>query len=145
MQTTEEIAIAPSSGNIYADLGLPNPEERQTKAELARQIDAILTERKLTQRAAAAILGIPQPKVSNLLNGRLSGFSVERLMEFLTALNRNVRIIVTPTADAHERGVITVATRSRRSGIRPMRARTDGADNSKQHEAIAVSGQGARD
>lgn len=145
MQTTEEIAITPSSGNIYADLGLPNPGERQTKAELARQIDAILTERKLTQRAAAAILGIPQPKVSNLLNGRLSGFSVERLMEFLTALNRNVRIVVTPTVDAHERGAITVATQSRRGGIRPMRTRADEADNGRQHEAMTISRRSARD
>jgi len=91
MSTTEDLTIVPSSGNIYVDLGLPNPEERRTKAELARQIDAILAERKLTQRAAAGLLGIPQPKVSNLLNGRLGGFSVERLMAFLTALNRDVQ------------------------------------------------------
>jgi len=83
--------------------------------------------------------------VSNLLNGRLSGFSVERLMEFLTALNRNVRIVVTPTADAQERGSITVATHSRRGGIRPMRTRADEADNVQQHEAMAISGQSARD
>lgn len=113
MSIIEETTITASSGNIYADLGLPNPEERQTKAELARQIDAILTERKLTQRTAATLLGIPQPKVSNLLNGRLSGFSVERLMTFLTALNRNVQIVVTPTDDVEQRGEITVAVQSR--------------------------------
>ncbi len=113
MSTPEDMTIVPSSGNIYADLGLPNPEERRTKAELARQIDAILTERTLTQRAAAGILGIPQPKVSNLLNGRLSGFSVERLMAFLTALNCDVQIVVTPTEDVEQRGEITVAVRQR--------------------------------
>lgn len=85
-QAANEITITPSSGNMYADLGLPNPDERRTKAELARQIDMIFTECKLTQRAAAAILGISQPKISNLLNGRLSGFSVERLTEFLIFL-----------------------------------------------------------
>lgn len=111
MDHREDITITPSSGNIYADLGLPNPEERQTKAALARQIDALLTERKLTQRAAAALLGIPQPKVSNLLNGRLSGFSVERLLELLTLLNRDVQIVLTPTEDAHTHGKITVMSR----------------------------------
>ncbi|MGI8689074.1 MAG: helix-turn-helix domain-containing protein [Thermomicrobiales bacterium] len=121
MSTTEDITIVPSSGNIYADLGLPNPEERCTKAALARQIDAILTERKLTQRAAARILGIPQPKVSNLLNGRLSGFSVERLLAFLTALNRDVQIVVTPTEDVAQRGEITVTVRQR---LEPMAARS---------------------
>lgn len=100
--------ITPSSGNVYADLGLPNPEERQTKAALTRQIDALLTERRLTQRAAAALLGIPQPKVSNLLNGRLSGCSVERLLELLTPPNRDVQIALRPTADAHAHGKITV-------------------------------------
>ncbi len=117
MSTTEDMTIVPSSGNVYADLGSPNPEERRTKAELARQIDAILTERTLTQRPAASILGIPQPKVSNLLNGRLSGFSVERLLAFLTALNRDVQIVVTPTEDVAQRGEITVAVRQR---LEPM-------------------------
>lgn len=111
MGATEDMTIVPSSGNIYADLGLPNPEERRTKAALARQIDAILTERTMTQRAAAGILGISQPKISNLLNGRLSGFSVERLLQFLTALNRDVQIIVTPTEGVEQRGEITVVVR----------------------------------
>jgi predicted XRE-type DNA-binding protein len=112
MSTTDDTTITPSSGNVYADLGLPNPEERRTKADLARQIDAILTGRKLTQRAAAAILGIPQPKVSNILNGRLSGFSVERLMGLLAILGQDVQIVLTPAADAKGRGEITVAVRS---------------------------------
>lgn len=109
---TEKIVVTPSSGNIYADLGLPNPEERQTKAELARQIDAILTERKLTQKTAAGVLGIPQPAISNLLNGRLSGFSVERLMHFLTALDRNVEIVITPKPQRQVRGEIIVKVRT---------------------------------
>jgi predicted XRE-type DNA-binding protein len=117
MSTTDDTTITPGSGNIYADLGLPNPEERRTKAELARQIDAILTGRKLTQRAAAAILGIPQPKVSNIVNGRLANFSVERLMELLAILGQDVQIVLTPAADATGRGEITVAVRSGTEGL----------------------------
>jgi predicted XRE-type DNA-binding protein len=81
----EEISIMPSSGNVYADLGLPNPEVRKAKAELARQIDAILAERNLTKKAVD-ILGISQCSASNLLDGRLSEFSLERLTHFLTIL-----------------------------------------------------------
>ena len=109
MNTNEE--IVESSGNVFADLGLPNPEERLAKAELARQIRMIVEERDLTQAQAGALLGLAQPNVSNLLNGRLKGFSVERLMEYLTALNRNVQIVITPVGDNQERGEITVAVR----------------------------------
>ncbi len=105
---SEPFEFTKSSGNVFADLGLPNPEERLAKAELARQIRAILEARHLTQVQAGAILGIAQPNVSNLLRGRLSGFSVERLMEFLTALGRDVRIVVTPAVAPKERGEIIV-------------------------------------
>jgi predicted XRE-type DNA-binding protein len=104
----EEITIIEGSGNVFADLGLPNPEERLTKAELALQIGAIIEERNLTQKAAAAILGIPQPQVSHLLRGRLSGFSVERLMHFLTALDRNVEIVISAKPPRQPHGAITV-------------------------------------
>jgi predicted XRE-type DNA-binding protein len=109
--------IIKSSGNVFADLGLPNPEERLAKAELARQIRKIIAERDLTQAQAGALLGLAQPNVSNLLHGRLKGFSVEKLMEYLTALNRNVQIVVTPTKDEQERGAITVAVRSRQRRV----------------------------
>jgi predicted XRE-type DNA-binding protein len=84
------------------------------KAELARQIRMIVEERDLTQAQAGALFGLAQPNVSNLLNGRLKGFSVERLMEYLTALNRNVQIVITPVEDNQERGEISVAIRQRR-------------------------------
>jgi predicted XRE-type DNA-binding protein len=109
--------IIKSSGNVFADLGLPNPEERLAKAELARQIRKIIAERDLTQAQAGALLGLAQPNVSNLLHGRLKGFSVEKLMEYLTALNRNVQIVVTPTKDGQERGAITVAVRPRQRRV----------------------------
>jgi predicted XRE-type DNA-binding protein len=75
-----------SSGNVFADLGVPNAEEYLAKSELAAQIFKIVKARRLTQVAAGKLLGIPQPKVSALLNGRLDGFSTERLIRFLNAL-----------------------------------------------------------
>ncbi|MFH1831723.1 MAG: helix-turn-helix transcriptional regulator, partial [bacterium] len=75
-----------SSGNVFADLGLPNPEEALAKAELARQINFVIKKQKLTQKEAALLLGIDQPKISALISGRLSGFSLERLFRFLNEL-----------------------------------------------------------
>lgn len=86
--------ITRSSGNVFADLGLPGAEERLLKARLASQIARIITNRKLTQSAAAALMGIDQPKVSHLLHGRLTGFSAERLLTWLTELGQDVDITV---------------------------------------------------
>jgi len=79
-----------SSGNVFADLGLPNAEDRLTKAELARKISEIIVKRRLTQMEAGELLGIDQPKISALVRGRLGGFSLERLVRFLTVLGRDV-------------------------------------------------------
>jgi len=81
-----------SSGNVFADLGLPNAEERLAKAELARQIEHIIKRKRLTQEQAAKILGISQPKVSALLHGKLAGFSMDRLLKFLMALDQDIEI-----------------------------------------------------
>lgn len=86
--------VEASSGNVFADLGLPDPDESLAKAELARRICAILTERGLTQETAAAVLGVDQPKVSALLRGKLSGFSTDRLFRFLNALGQDVEIVI---------------------------------------------------
>lgn len=86
--------IARGSGNLFADLGYLDAEERQTKLRLAHSINVILQRQRLTQAAAAARLGINQPKVSALVNYKLAGFSVERLMAFLTALDRDVEIVI---------------------------------------------------
>ena len=88
--------IQESSGNVFADLRIPNPEEYLAKAELAARILKIVQQRRLTQAAAGEILGINQPKVSALLNGRLDGFSTDRLFRFLNALGCDVRISVSP-------------------------------------------------
>jgi predicted XRE-type DNA-binding protein len=89
-------AITPSSGSVFADLGLPNAEELGTKLRLCFVINKILAERKLTQAEAAHILGVNQPKISALKSYKLEGFSVERLMHFATALEHDVVIEIRP-------------------------------------------------
>jgi predicted XRE-type DNA-binding protein len=85
-----------SSGNVFADLEIADAEEMLIKAELAQKIGEILQKRRLTQVQAAAILGVDQPKVSALLCGRLSRFSMEKLMQFLLLLGRDVAITIKP-------------------------------------------------
>lgn len=87
-------------GNVFADLGLPNPEQELLKAQLMLQIYRIVKARGLTQAQAGAVLGIKQPHVSALMRNRAGNFSVGRLMEFLTALGQDVRITVKPTRKA---------------------------------------------
>ncbi len=89
------------SGNVFADLGLPNPEQELLKARLTLQIYKIVKERGLTQARAGEILGIKQPHVSALMRNRAGNFSIGRLMEFLTALGQDVEITVKPTRKAH--------------------------------------------
>lgn len=86
--------IVRSSGNVFADLGFADAGERQTKVRLAMAINDVLQRRGLSQGKAAEQLGINQPKVSALARYRLEGFSVERLMRFLTSLNQDVEIII---------------------------------------------------
>ncbi len=88
--------VKTGSGNIFADLGLPNPEERLAKAQLVLHIAEIIKERKLTQVKAGVILGIDQAKVSKLVRGRLSEFSTSTLIEYLTRLDQDVEIVVRP-------------------------------------------------
>jgi len=91
---TNKPEVVPSSGNVFADLGLPKAEEKQTKVRLAVAINRIVQGQQLSQAAAARRLNVNQPKVSALSNYQLEGFSVERLMNFLTALDRDVDIVI---------------------------------------------------
>lgn len=91
---TKKITYTESSGNIYQDLGFADAEERLAKARLAMRIESIIKKRKLTQAAAAKILGINQPKISALICGKLNGFSMERLFYFLTLLNQDIEILI---------------------------------------------------
>jgi predicted XRE-type DNA-binding protein len=84
----------PSSGNVFADLNLPQADDLLAKAELAAKIIAEIQRRRLTQTQAAATLGVDQPKISALKQGKLSGFSIERLMRFLLLLGRDIEITV---------------------------------------------------
>jgi predicted XRE-type DNA-binding protein len=86
--------ITRGTGNVFADLAYPDAEERQTKLRLAHAINSVIERLRLTQNAAAARLGVNQPKVSALANYKLEGFSVERLMSFLTALDQDVEIVI---------------------------------------------------
>jgi predicted XRE-type DNA-binding protein len=89
-----ETAITRGTGNVFADLGFPDAEERQTKLRLAYAINGVIERQRLTQAAAADKLGVNQPKVSALAHYKLDGFSVERLMTFLTALDQDVEIVI---------------------------------------------------
>ncbi|HEX3941357.1 MAG TPA: helix-turn-helix transcriptional regulator [Acidobacteriaceae bacterium] len=86
--------IIQSSGNVFADMGLPDAAELDTKARLAAAINLIVERDHLSQAEVAAALGVNQPKVSALLHYKLEGFSVERLMHFLVALGQDVEIVV---------------------------------------------------
>lgn len=89
------------SENIFADIAIPNPEEAMAKAKIAMKISEIIKKKKLTQAKAAKILKISQPKVSLLLRGYLTDFSLERLLRFLNDLGQNVYISVTPSPRRH--------------------------------------------
>jgi len=91
-----DIEIEESSGNVFADLGLPRPEECLVKADLAIQINKLIKNRKITQKNAAKLLGLDQPKISALSRGRLSGFSVERLFKLLSILDQDIEIVIKP-------------------------------------------------
>lgn len=100
--------VTEGSGNVFADLGLPNPEQERLKAQLTLQIYGILKESGMTQVEIAKILGVRQPQVSLLMRNRAGNFSVGRLMEFLTALRQDVEITVRPTRKGH--GALSVVS-----------------------------------
>jgi len=90
------IKVYEGTGSVFADLGFPNPEREELKARLTLQIYRLIKRRGLTQTKAGEILGIRQPHVSGLMRGQSGAFSVERLMDFLTALGQDVEIRVRP-------------------------------------------------
>jgi predicted XRE-type DNA-binding protein len=96
-KASEEIEYEESSGNVFADLGLSNPEEALAKSQLAWEISRIIKRKKLTQAKAAKLLKIDQSKVSLLLRGYLKSFSLERLFRFLNDLGQDVFIKITPS------------------------------------------------
>ena len=101
MRKNNRLRVKEGSGNVFRDLGFPNPEREQVKARLTLQIHRLIKDRGLTQAAAGEVLGIKQPHVSGLMRGQSGNFSVERLMDFLTALGQDVEITVRPTHRGH--------------------------------------------
>lgn len=92
----EEPASTPSCGNVFADLNLPDPELLLAKAKLCAKISRLIRERGLTQAKAAKLMGLTQPNVSEILSGRLDGFTLDRLFRCLDALGQEVEITVRP-------------------------------------------------
>ncbi len=109
MAVSNDRTIVEGSGNVFADLGFADAEELLAKAGLASAISDIIKGRHLTQKAAAEVLGATQPKVSNLINGKLEGFSMERLARFLNTLDRDVEIVVRRRPRSRKRSRITVS------------------------------------
>ena len=107
------IPVTAGCGNVFADLGLPDADEELTKAQLASQIRYAIERRRLTQNAAAGLMGVDQPKVSALLNGRLANFSSDRLMRLLARLGRDIEIRVRKASGRRSRGRVTVVGEAR--------------------------------
>ena len=95
---TRQIEHEESSGNVFADLDIAEPEEALLKSDLAIRVSQLLEERGLTQKEAATLLHVAQPNISKLMRGDLHGFSIERLLRFLVALDQNVDVVITPQA-----------------------------------------------
>lgn len=100
-----DVTVTPSCGNIFADLGLPDPELLLAKAKLSLKLEGIIKERRLTQAQAAKLMGLTQPNVSDLVRGRLDGFTLDRLFRCLEALDQEIEIIVRPKRPAEEAAV----------------------------------------
>jgi len=103
---TRRARIEPGSGNIFADLGLPDAKAHLLKAQIVSEIYRLAAARKLTQAQAGARMGITQPEVSRVFNGHFREYSVDRLMGFLTAFGRDVEIVVQPHAKTRKGGRI---------------------------------------
>ena len=108
LKKADDMIVERSSGNVFADLDYPNPEEALAKSRLTRFIADILKQQGLTQTQAAALLGIDQPKVSRLLRGQFREFSLERLIQFLGALDRQVDIVVRPAKGKRKKEYLNV-------------------------------------
>ena len=111
MSEDEKIEVTPSSGNVFADLGFKDSDERLAKSMLAIQISQVIKTRRLTQAKAAELCGLSQPKISKLVRGDLYGFSTEQLLRVLMALGHDVSIVVeAPSAGSRRRrrGRLTV-------------------------------------
>lgn len=105
-KTTETVDVG--SGDVFRDLGYADAGERKLRVQLAMRVNEIIKDKRLTQAAAAALFGIPQPHVSELKHYKLNRFSSERLLHFMTQLDRDVEIVIRPRDAAHATGQVSV-------------------------------------
>lgn len=108
MRRKQEV-IEVGSGNVFRDLGLSEPYERELRTRLAMQLNELIAERGLTQAKASEILGIPQPHISELKHYKLRRFSSERLLRFLTLMDRDVEIVIRPKSSRRKSGALSVS------------------------------------
>lgn len=101
-------AVDVGTGNVFADLGFADSDERRLRVQLAMQLNELIAACPLTQAQAAVLFGIPQPHVSELRNYKLTRFSSERLLRFLTQLDRDVQIVIRPKARGRASGLLSV-------------------------------------
>ena len=127
----EELTFTVSSGNVFADLGFPDPDAALAKAKLAAAISGAIVDQGLSQTEAARVLGLTQPKVSALMRGQLRGFSLERLIRCLRALQRSVDIVVNspsrPVSSMHLGAIPVRPTRGRGQSLTAPRERSAAA------------------
>jgi predicted XRE-type DNA-binding protein len=109
MKNPETEAVDPGSGDVLVDLGFTDAAERKLRVELAMRLNELIGARRLTQVRAAELFGIPQPHISDLKNYKLSRFSSERLLRFVTLLDRDVEIVIRPKAKGRASGVVSVS------------------------------------
>ncbi len=114
---SKELDYTIGSGNVFADLGLPDAEELKAKSDLVIEIIQIIEDRSLKQAEAAEIMGIDQPKVSALVNGKLGGFSMERLYRLLNALGRDIEIVVRPKPKSRQHAKLSVSKKRARQSF----------------------------
>lgn len=105
---TEKVKRTKSKGNVFRDLGFERPDEWAAKAQIAAHVLRVIEDRGLTQAAAAKILGVSQPEVSNLKHGQFDRFTIDRLFRFLAALDQHVEISIGPQANAATKDSVTV-------------------------------------
>lgn len=104
--------VAKGSGNVFADLGFEDAEGMQLRAHLTQQIYSIIKQLELTQTKAAEILGLAQPDVSALMNGKFVNFSVDRLLKLLVRLNQDIEIVVRPAPKSRSSGRVSVSRKA---------------------------------
>ncbi|HEY0557677.1 MAG TPA: helix-turn-helix transcriptional regulator [Thermoanaerobaculia bacterium] len=101
--------VEAGSGDVLVDLGFPDADERRLRVQLAMRLNELIAARRITQAGTAQLFGVPQPHVSDLKHYKLSRFSSERLLRFVTLLGRDVEIVIRPKAEGHASGVVSVS------------------------------------